>query len=214
MGVRRKMLQLSFIALMSGLSGASSALEPLSNMLQSIDLVTAGTPMANMPFEWSAQTGDGIAGSLDVGLGSKFSDHFSISDQQPTFTLHVTPKHKDVQIRVRQRSVTYLNVSNEGPHIAIRDTDVASNWIELRPKSSTVFPVRDQMPQKLTMTRNQIVSAVKATNAGWEEVAKTCTSADEGACYTVTDTEFEIMVVKGNAPISRGVVRVLYPNGC
>ncbi|OGB26647.1 MAG: hypothetical protein A3I66_03645 [Burkholderiales bacterium RIFCSPLOWO2_02_FULL_57_36] len=208
------MLRRFLFALLIGVSGASSALESLSTAIQRVELVTVGTPQVKMPFEWSAKTKDVLSGYLDIGLGREFSDHFTMSEQHPKLLLHVTPKQKDAQIRVRQRSVTYLNVSGEGPHIAVRGTDVASSWVELRPTNSTAFLVVDQVPQKLNMTGSQIVSAVKDTAPDWVEIAKTCVSDDDGACYTVTDTEFEISVKTGNIAVSKGIVRVLYPNGC
>lgn len=182
--------------------------------VQRVELVTAGTPPVTMPFEWSAELKDGMSGYLDVGLGTEFSDSFTISDAPPKLLLHVIAKQTNAQIRVRQRSVTYLNVSGDGPHIAVSGTDVASSWVELRAQGSTAFPVIDQVPQKLNMTRSQIVSAVKEPDPKWVAFAESCASADTGACYTVTDTEFEISIKKGNAPASKGVVRVLYPNGC
>ena len=194
--------------------GPASAQEPLAMAVQSLELVTADTLQVKMPFEWSTELKEGLSGYLDVGLGSDFSDHFTISDQPPKLLLHVTPKQKNVQIRVRQRSVTYLNVSGEGPHIAIGEADVASSWVELRPQEAGVFPVLNQVPQKLNMTRSQIIAAIKEPDPKWVEFAKTCDSADDGACYTVTDTEFEISIMKGNSPTSKGIVRVLYPNGC
>jgi hypothetical protein len=188
---------------------SSKAVEPLPNTIQKIELLIKGKEHVRMPFEWNTNKKDSFLSSLDIGAGSEHD-----VNEKDSFVLNIVPNISDTKLLVRQRSVTYLNIGDEGPHISIDGSNKATRWMSLNSKNANQFDVLNQAPTKLNLTRSRIISLVNKSDMNWYKLAKTCKSENDGACYVATDTEFEISVIKGKSVVSKGIVRIIYPNGC
>lgn len=178
--------------------------------IASIRLSAAGHADKTIDVKWEKQAAqDGV---IDIEFGSDFADLTMGLDAQPMI-LAVQPLQRASKITVRQRSVSYLNVGDEGPHLAVAGTEQRSAWITLEAIAPGLFRVEKTVQQKVRL-RHSLFEKVLATEPAWLKLAKACKAPDEGACYTVTDPEFDITVVARNGQKTRKIVRVTTPNGC
>jgi hypothetical protein len=202
----RAMLRLAGqMALVLACAGSAAAAGP-----PAVSLTAAGHPEFVIAAAWAGQ--DRQHGRIELGLDSEL---YAITADQPAtpLLLRVQTAQPGARIEVRQRSVTYLNLSEDGPHIAVPGTEGRSAWTTLAAASADSFQVRDTAPQTVRMDRRHL-AAVLAGQPAWLALAKACPGQDEGACYTVTDPEFEITVTTADGRSTRSIVRVEYPNGC
>jgi hypothetical protein len=190
----------------SAVWGRAPAVAPL----QSVRLGVAGHPGFAAAVVWGKQ--DQHDGLIDIGLESEL---YAITADDPTapLVLYVRAASAAPRVSVRQRSVTYLNLSEEGPHIAVPGTERRSAWTTLRATSNGGFRVLDTVRQAVRMSPKQL-AAVLGNQPTWLRLAQACRGADDGACYTVTDPEFEITVTADDGRVTRAIVRVATPNGC
>jgi hypothetical protein len=190
------------LALVLAFAGSAAAAGP-----PSVSLTAAGHPEFVIAAVWR-----GHVGTIELGLDSEL---YAITADQPAtpLLLRVQPAQPGARITVRQRSVTYLNLSEDGPHIAVPGTEGRSTWTTLTAASADSFQVQDTAPQTVRMDRRHLTT-VLADQPTWLKLAKSCRSQDDGACYTVTDPEFEITVTTADGRSTRAIVRVEYPNGC
>ena len=176
----------------------------------SVSLAAAGHPESVLTAVWDGQ--ERQKATIELGLES---DLYALvaGESAPPLLLRVQPAQPGARVSVRQRSVTYLNLSEEGPHIAVPGTEGRSAWSTLTTASADSFQVRDTDPQTVRMDRRHL-AAVLAGQPTWLKLAQACRGQDDGACYTVTDPEFEITVITADGRSTHAIVRVEYPNGC
>lgn len=151
-------------------------------------------------------------GLIDIAFDSTLAE-LTMSRHVPPLILAVRPLQRPSIITVRQRSVSYLNVGDEGPHLAVAVTERRGSWTTLEAVAPGRFRVKKTVQQKVPM-RHSLFEKAFATEPAWLKLAKACKGPDDGACYTVTDPEFEITVTTVNGQITRKIVRVTHPNGC
>ena len=176
----------------------------------SVRISAAGHPGTALAAEWVKQgKRDGI---IEVELESALA---AVHAEQPSapMELEVTVAPRSARTVVRQRSVSYLNVSDDGPHTAVPGTDQRGPWRALALVSRDRFGVQPISEQIITMRPRQFAAAL-GNDARWAELVKTCTSATSGSCYTVTDVEFEVTTTNRDGRNSRKIIRVAFPNGC
>ena len=190
------------MALVLAFAGSAVAAAP-----PSVSLTAAGHPESTIAAVWAGQ-----GGTIELGLDS---DLYAIVADRPAtpLLLRVQAAQPGARVSVRQRSVTYLNLSEEGPHIAVPGTEARSAWTPLTAASADSFQLRDTARQTVRMDRRHL-AAVLAGQPTWLKLAQACRGQDDGACYTVTDPEFEITVTTADGHSTRSIVRVEYPNGC
>jgi hypothetical protein len=190
------------MALVLAFAGSAAAAGP-----PAVSLTAAGHPELVIAAAWRGQDG-----TIELGLDSEL---YAITADQPAtpLLLRVQAAQPGARVSVRQRSVTYLNLSEDGPHIAVSGTEGRSAWTTLTAASADSFQVQDTAPQTVRMDQRHL-AAVLAGQPIWLALAKACRSQDDGACYTVTDPEFEITVTTADGRSTRFIVRVEYPNGC
>lgn len=178
--------------------------------IASVRLSAAHHADKTIDVKWEKQgTQDGV---IDIEFGSEFAD-LTMGLDAPPMILAVQPLQPTSKITVRQRSVSYLNVGDEGPHLAVAGTEQRSAWITLEAIAPGLFRVEKTVQQKVRL-RHSLFEKVLATEPTWLKLAKACKAPDEGACYTVTDPEFDITVTASDGRKTRKIVRVTTPNGC
>ena len=98
-------------------------------------LAFAGTAAAGPPELIVAAVWAGQDGTIALGLDSEL---YAITADQPAtpLLLRLQPAQPGARIKVRQRSVTYLNLSEDGPHIAVPGTEGRSAWTTLTAASA------------------------------------------------------------------------------
>lgn len=157
------------------------------------------------------QKKDGRDGSIDTSIASAFID--VPSPTPPKLILDIKPARSAAKVSVRQRSVTFLEVGAEGPHSVVGGSEQRSGWTPLKAYAPGRFMVLKTVRQKIRL-RPALFAKAFATESEWLALAKTCKSPDDGACYTITDPEFEVTVTSANGQVTRKVVRVFTPDGC
>lgn len=157
------------------------------------------------------QKKDGRDGSIDTGIASAFIE--VPSPTPPKLILDIKPARSAAKVAVRQRSVTFLEVGAEGPHAVIAGSEQRSGWTPLKAYAPGRFMVLKTVRQKISL-RPALFAKAFATESEWLALAKTCKSPDDGACYTITDPEFEVTVTSANGQVTRKIVRVFTPDGC
>lgn len=178
--------------------------------LRSVSLAAAGRPESALAAVWAGP--DARAGTIELGLESVL--YAIVADRPATaLILQVRAAQPGSRVSVRQRSVTYLNIDRDGPHIAVPGTEARGAWTTLAAASADSFLLHDTVKQTLRMDRRHL-AAVLADQPTWLALAQACRSQDEDACYSVTDPEFEITVTTADGRSTRAIVRVEYPNGC
>jgi hypothetical protein len=178
--------------------------------IASVRLSAVGHANSSIDAKWEKRgEQDGL---IDIEFGSDFAD-LTMRVDGPPMILAVLPSPRDAKITVRQRSVSYLNVGDEGPHMAVAGTEQRSSWTKLTAVAPGRFRVKKTVQQKVRLQHSLFEKAF-ATEPAWLKLAKACNGPDDGACYTVTDPEFEITVIAANGRKTRKIVRVTTPNGC
>jgi len=178
--------------------------------IASVRLSAAGHADSTIDAKWEKRgEQDGL---IDIEFGSDFAD-LTMGVDAPPLILLVRPAQRGSKITVRQRSVSYLNVGDEGPHRDVAGTEQRSAWTTLTAVGPGSFRVEKTVQQKVRM-RHSLFEKAFATEPAWLKLAKTCKGPDDGACYTVTDPEFELTITTVSGKKTRKVVRVTTPNGC
>ena len=176
----------------------------------SVRISAAGHPGSALAAKWVKQgPRDGI---IEVELESALAAVQADVPSAP-MELEVTVAPRSSRTVVRQRSVSYLNVSDDGPHMAVPGSDQRGPWRTLALVSGDRFGVHPIAEQIITIRPRQFAAAL-GNDARWAELVKTCTSAKSGPCYTVTDVEFEVTTTNRLGRKSRAIIRVAFPNGC
>jgi len=193
------------IALVLVFAGTAAAAGP-----PSVSMTAAGHPEFVIAAVWGGPNAQ--KGTIELSLDSEL---YALTADKPAtpLLLRVQAVQPGARVSVRQRSVTYLNLSEDGPHIAVPGTEGRGAWTTLTAASLDSFQVRDTAPQTVRMDHRHL-AAVLADQPTWLKLARACRGQDEGACYTVTDPEFEITVTTADGRSMRSIVRVEYPNGC
>lgn len=176
----------------------------------SVRISAAGHPGSALAAAWLKQgQRDGL---IDVGLESALA---AVQAERPSapMELEVTVRPRSARTVVRQRSVSYLNVSDDGPHRAVPGSDQRGPWHTLTLLSRDRFAVHPIAGQVITMRPRQLAAAF-GNDARWAELVRRCTPADSGPCYTVTDLEFEVTTTNHDGRNTRKIIRVAFPNGC
>lgn len=150
-------------------------------------------------------------GAIDIGIASKFIELAGTTP--PKLILHIKPALPGTKVTVRQRSVTFLEVGAEGPHMVVAGSEQRSAWTPLNALAPGRFMVRKTVKQKIRLRPRLFIKAF-ADEPAWLALANACKSPDDGACYTITDPEFEVTVTAANGHVTRKIVRVFTPDGC
>ena len=181
-----------------------------SDAALSVRISAAGHPGSALAAEWVKQ--GQLDGIIDVALESALA---AVHAEQPSapMELEVTVAPRSSRTVVRQRSVSYLNVSDDGPHTAVPGSDQRGPWRALALVSRDRFGVQPIAEQIITMRPRQFAAAL-GNDARWAELVETCPSATSGSCYIVTDLEFEVTTTNRAGRTARKIIRVAFPNGC
>ncbi|KQQ91814.1 hypothetical protein [Massilia sp. Leaf139] len=177
--------------------------------MPSVSLHPVGHPQLAAAVVWNR--GEDHDGLIRLDRESGLFEAAATDGSSPLL-LHVRAQ-PGARVAVRQRSVTYLNVGDEGPHVDVPGTEQRGAWSPLDAAAHGVFRVREPVTQPLAMRRAHIAKAL-ADDARWRDLAAACPGPDAGACYTVTDPEFEITFTAPTGTVRRAIVRVFFPNGC
>lgn len=178
--------------------------------LTAVRLIDANKPGVTSDVVW---TRSGVHdGLIDVPLESNMS-HLVHGSQGEALLLYVETAQPGSRVTVRQRSVTYLNVGEEGPHVVVPGTEGRGKWAPLQAGPDGKFQVRTPRQQRVVFNHRHFAKVLK-DDPRWLKLAKQCKGPDQDGCYTVTDPEFEITVTGSDGAITRRIVRVTYPNGC
>lgn len=189
---------------------------PLGEVLLKAELAPLGQAATVRPFQFdspyrSAQE----AGTLEVDLsdGETFGD-----SAQTRYLLRLQVAVADAQVAVRERTVIYMNVGDDGPHAPIVPSERRSAWRPVARGGPQLFQVGGLSEPVLKLNASELLAAVKRSEVGqdprWLAVARSCSAPDQGACYTTTDAEYEVSVTRQGRLLSRGVLRLRRPNGC
>lgn len=208
---RRALLRLSLGgAILLALAGAARAQAPAQAALRAVRLTIAGHPSFAENVVWQKQGQQ--EGAIVIGLES---DLYAIiaDDPKAALLLDVEAAQPGARIGVRQRSVSYLNLDEEGPHIDVPGTEARSGWTVLEAAAAGRFRVLKTVDQPVRLDRKHLAK-VLAGVPGWLKLAQACRGPNDGACYTVTDPEFEITVTAADGRTTRRIVRVFNPTGC
>ena len=178
--------------------------------LTSVRFFPAGHPSSAVAVQWTKHADhDGL---LDVPLEAEFSEITSGLASYPLI-LAVESASPSTQISVRQRSVSYLNIGEEGPHVSVPGSEQRGQWKPLPAASPGSFRVRATEEQVIPMRYRQYAKSL-GNDQRWTPLMRKCRAANEGACYIVTDQEFEVVAVTRQGVRTRKIIRVTNPNGC
>lgn len=192
----------------------------LHGYLAKAELAPKSKPGAALPFSFKADAG--ADATLEIPLDERGA---AFTENPGPYLLRLQPKG-DVQLQVRQRSVIYLNLSDEGPHIALPALERRGPWQAAHPRTPQQFDVGGLKAPQLAFTRAQLLAAVRRSEVGsaagndpetqarWIALARQCRHADDGPCYTVVDSEFEVTIRRQGRVLARGILRLRQPNGC
>jgi len=208
---RRAFLRLPLgVAMLLALPGSAFAQPSAGAALRTVRLTVAGHPSLAENVIWQKQPQQD--GAIVIGLES---DLYAIiaGDPKAVLLLDVEATQPGARVSVRQRSVSFLNLSEEGPHIDVPGADVRSGWTVLGAAAAGRFRVLETVDQPVKLDRRHL-ARVLASEPSWLKLAQACRGPNEGACYTVTDPEFEITVTAADGRTTRSIVRVFKPTGC
>lgn len=201
--------------LAAGMLATLAQAAPLGAYLARAELAPAARPALSRPFSFNAQPGED--GTLEVSIDDDALGAFADAPLQ-RYLLRIQPKDGGHRIDVRQRTLIYMNIGDEGPHVAIPGTEQRGAWQAGRRLAERTLEVGGLAQPTLALTRTRLLAAVKATDVGrdarWLALARQCRTPDDGACYTVTDQEYEVTVSKAGRIVARGILRLRQPNGC
>ena len=176
----------------------------------SVQLLAEGKPGIAANVAWAKAKGQD--GTIDIGLGSEFDDVPEPGATTP-LVLQVKPRSQAAATIVRQRSVSYLNVGDEGPHLAVEGSERRGAWAPLKPLPGGRFALQPTTKQHITMDHKKFARAFR-DDPRWAARLATCTSSDTEACYTVTDVELEITSTDRQRRTAKKIIRISFPNGC
>jgi hypothetical protein len=182
----------------------------LAAHFERIELVRTGDPPGIAVVRFDEGRSDP---QLDSGLGAEYGEIGWYDAPLDTWEIVLSRKHPELRYVVEERVVTYLNISVEGPHISL-DVESTTDWVPLSDTPDGHFQVMALPPAPLQLTQQQIVELVEQQQPDWVEYAHQCTGPDMGPCYTVSDQEFRISVVRDQVLESLGTFRVYQPDGC
>ena len=199
------------VVLQLALPGSSALAQTRARqMLVSVRLSAAGHPGIAADVAWERERGHD--GMIDVGIDSALFET-GAGNPEVALLLQVRAAEPGARIAVRQRSVSYLNISGEGPHVAVPGTEARGPWSALAAGPPGAFRVHNTVGQPVRVDHRQLAAAL-AGQPAWLALAQGCQGPDDGACYTVTDPEFEITVTGADGRSARAIVRVFFHNGC
>ena len=182
----------------------------IDGQLPSVRLITKGEPVVASNVVWTKEGGhDGV---IDIGLGSEFVD-VPEPGSATRLLVEVKPPLHSALSSVRQRSVSYLNVSDEGPHMAVDGSERRSAWAGLKPMPGGRFVLQPTRKLHITMNHQKFASAFR-DDPRWAALLAACKSSDTGACYTVTDVELEVTSTDRHRRTAKKIIRIAFPNGC
>lgn len=151
-------------------------------------------------------------GVLDIGLDSALFPFMAVA-RPPVLILAVEAGPPTARVAVRQRSVSYLEVSDEGPHMSVPGSEQRSAWRTLTAFAPGRYRVQKTVEQKVKMG-HKLLAKVFADDPHWRQLATACKGPNEGACGTISDIEFDVTVTDDNGGVTRKIIRVTFPNGC
>lgn len=208
---RRAFLRLQVgAAILLALGGPACAQQSVHPVLRTVRLTLAGHPSFAENVVWDKQAEHD--GAIAIGLDSELYA-ITAGDPDAAQLLDVEAVRPGARVGVRQRSVTYLNIGEEGPHIDVPGTEARSGWTALAAASAGRFRILETADQAVRLDRKHLAK-VLAHEPRWLQLAQACSGPNEGACYTVTDPEFEITVTAPDGRTTRTVVRMFTPSGC
>lgn len=197
-------------AILLALAGSAWAQPPAQAIFRSVRLTIAGHPSFAENVVWNKQAQQD--GEIEIGLESELY-MITANDPAAVLLLDVEAARPGARISVRQRSVTFLNLSEEGPHIAVPGTEARSGWTVLEAAAASRFRVVETVEQTVRLDPRHL-ARVLGDEPTWLKLAQACRGPNDGACYTVTDPEFEITVTAADGGTTRSIVRVFNPTGC
>lgn len=210
---RRQLLGLCLLTLLT--FGASARAVRAANASEKafpkVQLVVAGHPEHALPAVWQHRAQQDAL--IDIGFDSEFHGLMSTEPVKP-WILEAVPALSYRSVAVRQRSVSYLNVGAEGPHVSVPGSEQRGKWTALTAMSRGRFSVRPTAEQPIKMRHEQFAHALHDKDERWSELVKQCRTANDGPCYVITDPEFEVTVVTQSGKTIRKIIRVTQPNGC
>lgn len=178
--------------------------------IATVRLTALGDDAAAVDIVW--EKSDMHDGVLDIGLDSGLLT-LTTDDQPPALILAVEPALTTARVSVRQRSVSYLEVGDEGPHVSVQGSEQRSAWRTVTAYAPGRYRVQKLVGQKVKMGHT-LLATVFADEPHWLQLALACKGPNEGACSTITDPEFEVTVTDADGSVTRKIVRVTFPNGC
>lgn len=198
------------ILLASGLFAGARAASASEKAFPKVRLMVAGHPDKALQTVWKQHAQqDGL---IEISFDSDFHGLMSSEPAKPWILEAAPSQYRSVT--VRQRSVSYLNVGDEGPHVSVPGSEQRGRWTVLPAQSRGRFRVLPTVEKPIKMRYQQFEHALQDKDERWSNLVKQCRSANDGPCYVITDPEFEVTVVTQSGKTMRKVIRVTQPNGC
>lgn len=169
------------------------------NGIASVRLSVAGHDDAAVDVVWEKH--DVHDGVLDIGLDSALFPFMAVA-RPPALILAVRAAPRAARVVVRQRSVSYLEVSDEGPHMSVPGSEQRSAWRALTAFAPGRYRVEKTIEQKVKMG-HELFARVFADDPHWRQLALACKGPNEGACGTNTDIEFDVKVTDVHGRVTR-----------
>lgn len=133
----------------------------------------------------------------------------------------------NLTFRMEQQIETSLSISDEGPHLDLRDWNHwTSGWKEVEMKDPLRFVPEEPGGENLPfprVTTEEIAAAVtdllkddpNSDSEGWISLARQCRSENDGPCIvTVSEVRLRISVKNGADWKPVQLIRLIVPMGC
>lgn len=186
---------------------------PKNRTIKAIEIFTPeGKPREAEGLPVLDQKGDIV---IELDLGEPVAQIFRIVPREA------------VTFRMEQQYETSLTISDEGPHLDLRDwKHWTSDWKQVELTGALRFVPEEPNAENLPfpkVTNEEMVSAVRdllkeypgEDAEGWVSLVRQCKSPDDGPCIvTVSEVRLRISVLADGDWKAVQMVRLILPMGC